>query len=169
MPDFREARPMAAISADRDLLFGLLALQVGLIDQGQLVAAFQAWTRDRARHLADHLAARGDLDTDQRAGVEAMVGLHLKKHGGSAEMSLAAIPPGGPPASRSPRWATPRSSTASPSSHPAPMATPTAPRATPWERRPSTASGSACCGRTPAAAWAPSSWRWTRSCIARWR
>jgi hypothetical protein len=37
------------IDASRDLLFGLLALQNGLIDQGQLVAAFQAWTRDRAR------------------------------------------------------------------------------------------------------------------------
>src|SRR5262249_3555400 len=77
-----------------DLLFGLLALQVGLIDQGQLVAAFQAWTRDRARPLAEYLVARGDLDDDQRAGVEALVGLHLKKHGGDAARSLAAIPAG---------------------------------------------------------------------------
>jgi hypothetical protein len=48
-------------AADRHLLFGLLALQNGLIDQGQLVAAFQAWTRDKARSVADHLEARGDL------------------------------------------------------------------------------------------------------------
>jgi hypothetical protein len=82
---------MAAIAADRSLLFGLLALQNGLIDHVQLLAAFQAWTRDKARPLADHLAARGDLDPDQRAGVEAMVALHLKKHGGSAEKGLAAI------------------------------------------------------------------------------
>jgi serine/threonine-protein kinase len=85
---------MSAIAADRDLLFGLLALQVGLIDQGQLVAAFQAWTRDKARPLAEHLATRGDLDADQRAGVEAMVGLHLKKHGGSTDKSLAVVPVG---------------------------------------------------------------------------
>jgi eukaryotic-like serine/threonine-protein kinase len=85
---------MTAIAAERNLLFGLLALQNGLIDQGQLVAAFQAWTRDKARPLADYLAARGDLDPDQRAGVEAMVALHLKKHGGSAEKSLAAVPAG---------------------------------------------------------------------------
>jgi serine/threonine-protein kinase len=85
---------MAAIAADRDLNFGLLALQNGLIGQVQLVAAFQAWTLDKARPLADHLAARGDLDLDQRAGVEAMVRLHLKKHGGDAEKSLAAIPAG---------------------------------------------------------------------------
>ena len=53
---------MAAIAADRDLLFGLLALQNGLIDQVQLVAAFQAWTRDKRRPLAEYLAFRGDLD-----------------------------------------------------------------------------------------------------------
>jgi serine/threonine-protein kinase len=83
-----------AADADRHLLFGLLALQNGLIDQVQLVAAFQAWTRDKARQLADHLVARGDLDAEQRAGVEAMVALHLKKHGGDTERSLAAIPAG---------------------------------------------------------------------------
>jgi tRNA A-37 threonylcarbamoyl transferase component Bud32 len=85
---------LATIAVDRNLLFGLLALQNGLIHQGQLVAAFQAWTLDKACALADHLVARGDLDADQRAGVEAMVGLHLKKHGGSAEKSLAALPAG---------------------------------------------------------------------------
>jgi serine/threonine-protein kinase len=85
---------MAAIAADRDLLFGLLALQNGLIDQGQLVAAFQAWTRDRARPLAEHLVARADLDADDRSAVEALVDRHLKKHGGDAEKSLAAVPVG---------------------------------------------------------------------------
>jgi eukaryotic-like serine/threonine-protein kinase len=57
-------------AADRHLLFGLLALQNGLIDQVQLVAAFQAWTRDKSRSLADQLVARGDLDADARAGLE---------------------------------------------------------------------------------------------------
>jgi hypothetical protein len=46
----------------RDLLFGLLALQTGLIDQGALFAAFAAWTRDKARSLADHLVEQGHLD-----------------------------------------------------------------------------------------------------------
>ena len=62
---------MAAIAADRSLLFGLLALQNGLIDQVQLVAAFQAWTRDKTRSLADQLVARGDLDAAACAGLEA--------------------------------------------------------------------------------------------------
>jgi serine/threonine-protein kinase len=85
---------MAANAADRDLLFGLLALQNGLIDQVQLVAAFHAWTRDKGRPLAEHLVARGDLDADQRACVDAMVALHVKIHGGDPAKSLAAIPAG---------------------------------------------------------------------------
>ena len=78
--------------ANRDLLFGLIALQNGMIDQSQLVAAFQAWTLEKDRPLAEHLVGRGDLEADQRAIIEAMVGLHLKKHAGSTEKSLAAIP-----------------------------------------------------------------------------
>src|SRR5262245_45869371 len=85
---------MAAIAAERQLLFGLLALQNGLIDQGQLVAAFQAWTLDKASALADHLVGRGDLEADDRSAVEALVARHLKKHGGDVERSLAAIPAG---------------------------------------------------------------------------
>jgi eukaryotic-like serine/threonine-protein kinase len=78
-------------AADRHLLFGLLALQNGLIDQGALVAAFQAWTRDKTRSLADQLVARRDLDADACAGLEAIVALHVKNHG-DVEHSLAAVP-----------------------------------------------------------------------------
>jgi serine/threonine protein kinase len=42
--------------------------------------------------MADHLADRGDLDPDQRAAVEVLVALHLKKRGGDPEKSLAAVP-----------------------------------------------------------------------------
>ena len=72
-------------SADRHLLFGMLALQNGLINQGQLVAAFQAWTLEKSKSLADHLQARGDLDADDRTAVEALVVRHLKRHGGDVE------------------------------------------------------------------------------------
>ncbi len=85
---------MSDSGADRNLLFGLLALQNGLIDQSQLVAAFQAWTLQKDRPLADHLVGRGDLDADDRAAVEALVARHLKKHGGSTAKSLAALPAG---------------------------------------------------------------------------
>ena len=85
---------MPDVDADRNLLFGLLALQNSLIDQDQLVAAFRSWSRDKCRQIAEYLVDRGDLDGDQRGVVEAMVELHLKKHGGSTEKSLASIAAG---------------------------------------------------------------------------
>src|SRR5262249_31406080 len=48
----------------------------------------------KARLLADHLVARGDLDADDRSAVDALVARHLKKHSGDAQRSLAAIPAG---------------------------------------------------------------------------
>ena len=78
--------------ADGHLLFGLIALQVGLVDQGQLVAAFQAWARDKSRPVADHLVDLAGLDVESRGVIDAMVALHVKKHGADAEKSLAAIP-----------------------------------------------------------------------------
>jgi len=75
----------------RNLLFGLLALQTGLIDQGALFAAFAAWTRDVSRSLADHLVALGKLDAPRRAAVEAIAGVHVQALGGDVEKSLAVL------------------------------------------------------------------------------
>ena len=72
----------------RELLFGLLALQNGLVDQGALFVAFAAWTRDKARSLADHLAALGHFDAARRAAVEAIVDVHVHALGGDVEKSL---------------------------------------------------------------------------------
>jgi eukaryotic-like serine/threonine-protein kinase len=78
----------------RHLLFGLLALQTGLIDQAALVAAFHAWTQDKTRPLADHLVGLGHLDAAHRPLLEGLAAAHLAHHGGDAEKSLAAIPAG---------------------------------------------------------------------------
>jgi len=80
------------MAADRQLLFGLLALQTGLIRQSQLLAAFQAWTSDKSRPLADHLIALGHLNAAQRAAVEALADLNVQSHGGDVERSLGDVP-----------------------------------------------------------------------------
>jgi serine/threonine-protein kinase len=82
------------MAADRHLLFGLLALQTGLIQQAQLVAAFHAWTGDKSRPLADHLVALGYLGPAQRSVVEALAALHVEAHDGDVQWSLAALPAG---------------------------------------------------------------------------
>jgi tetratricopeptide (TPR) repeat protein len=80
--------------AERDLLFGLVALQNGLIDQTKLVAAFHAWTLDKSRPIADLLVAQGAFDESRRAAVDALVAIHLDAHGGDVVKSLAALPVG---------------------------------------------------------------------------
>ena len=89
---------MNSATTQRDLLFGLLALQNGLIDQGALFTAFNAWSRAGQGSLADVLIGLGSLDEDDRSAVEALVARHVKKHGGDIESSLAAV--GIPPSAR---------------------------------------------------------------------
>jgi hypothetical protein len=84
--------PERTMTAERQFLLGLLALQNGMVDQAQLVATFQAWILDKARSLADHLVALGFLSAAQRAAIEAIASLHVEAHGGDVEKSIAAVP-----------------------------------------------------------------------------
>jgi serine/threonine protein kinase/tetratricopeptide (TPR) repeat protein len=77
--------------APRDLLFGLLALQNGLVTRDQLVAAFGAWTGAPGRALADLLVEQGALDPPGRDLLLALADRHIKAHGGDPEKSLAAL------------------------------------------------------------------------------
>jgi serine/threonine-protein kinase len=80
--------------APHDLLFGLLALQNGMVNQSQLVAAFGAWTLAKDRPLSKILVEQHALDVAHRGLLEALVAAHLKLHGDDPEKSLAAIPAG---------------------------------------------------------------------------
>jgi serine/threonine-protein kinase len=75
----------------RDLLFGLLALQTGLINQAQLVAAFHAWTQARERSMAEILAEQGAISAACVTLVEGLVIEHLRRHDNDPERSLVAI------------------------------------------------------------------------------
>jgi serine/threonine-protein kinase len=77
--------------ADIDLLFGLLALQNGLIEQGTLFAAFTTWARHKKRTMAEILLGQGHIDARDRALLEGLVEKHLERHGGDAEKSLSAL------------------------------------------------------------------------------
>jgi serine/threonine protein kinase len=77
--------------APRDLLFGLLALQNGLVTRDQLVAAVGAWTGAPGRALAALLVEQGALDPAGRDLLRALADRHLRAHGGDPERSLAAL------------------------------------------------------------------------------
>src|SRR4051812_44446141 len=77
--------------APRDLLFGLLALQNGMVTRDQLVAAFGAWTAAPDRSLADLLVEHGAISPPRRLLLEALVVEHLTLHGNDPERSLASL------------------------------------------------------------------------------
>jgi serine/threonine-protein kinase len=76
---------------DQNLLFGVLALQAGILDNDQFAAACAAWATRKHTGLADLLAERGWITPNERQEVERMVGRHLKRRGGDAGASLAAV------------------------------------------------------------------------------
>jgi hypothetical protein len=78
-------------SADRNLLFGILALQADIIDAQQFVTACSEWASRKATPLADILAQRGGLTPEDRALVDQLLEKRLKKHRGDARASLAAV------------------------------------------------------------------------------
>ncbi|MBA4107634.1 MAG: hypothetical protein C0485_18015 [Pirellula sp.] len=82
---------MTSAAADRNLLFGILAVQMDFVRSEQLIAAMNSWVLDKQRPLADHLVTAGALASDSRQLLDALVDKHIALHGGRADASLAAL------------------------------------------------------------------------------
>jgi serine/threonine-protein kinase len=82
---------MSLPNTDRNLLFGILALQMDFIERDELVAAMNAWILDKARPLGQIMVEQGSLRPDKRDLLEALVKAHLEEHGGDARKSLGAV------------------------------------------------------------------------------
>src|SRR5262245_21257871 len=79
--------------ADRNLLFGILALQNNFISRDQLLTAFNAWIADKKQRLDRMLLLHKALDADTCALLDALVAKHLAMHGNDPQQSLAALTP----------------------------------------------------------------------------
>jgi eukaryotic-like serine/threonine-protein kinase len=82
---------MANAVADRNLLFGILAVQMDFVSADQLIAGMNGWVLDKGRPLGAHLIDCGALEADTRALIDALVEKHVQQHGGRVEESLAAV------------------------------------------------------------------------------
>jgi WD40 repeat protein len=78
-------------SADRNLLFGILALQMDFIGRDDLIAAMNAWVIDKTKTLGDILRDMNKLAEDERGLLDGLVRKHLERHGGDPQQSLAAL------------------------------------------------------------------------------
>jgi tetratricopeptide (TPR) repeat protein/tRNA A-37 threonylcarbamoyl transferase component Bud32 len=85
--------PSPPPSDDRNLLFGVLALQLDFVNRDALIAAMNAWAVDKARPLGRILCDHGALPPARLELLDALVTEHVNKHGGDASASLAALTP----------------------------------------------------------------------------
>jgi serine/threonine protein kinase/transposase len=83
--------PTPTPSADRNLLFGLLALQMDFLTRDHLLEAMNAWMLEKGTPLGEILCRRGVLAEDDRTDIDRIVEKHVKRHGGDAQASLAAV------------------------------------------------------------------------------
>lgn len=79
------------MSAERDLLLGVLALQLNFIDRAGLLAAFDRWSADKSQPLDQHLQDLGFLTPARRELLLALADEHVVLHAGDVERSLTAI------------------------------------------------------------------------------
>src|SRR5262249_55954946 len=87
MPGPNSHRP----TADQNLLFGILALQMDFISRDTLILGMQAWVLEKSKSLGRILVDKGALRPDAHALLEPLVQKHLELHDNDAEKSLAAV------------------------------------------------------------------------------
>jgi serine/threonine-protein kinase len=82
---------MARPEADRNLLFGVIALEMDFVGRDALIAAMINWTLEKETPLGELLVRRGELAPPDRALLEVLVDRHVERHGGTAAESLASL------------------------------------------------------------------------------
>jgi eukaryotic-like serine/threonine-protein kinase len=75
-------------STDRQLLFGVLALQLELITVDQFVEVCTIWASKKDRSLPDLLFDRGWLQAQDRSDIDRLLTRKVQKHGGDVAASL---------------------------------------------------------------------------------
>ncbi len=76
---------------DRNLLFGILGLQVGFISQTQLVDSMQQWLLEKDRPIEAIIVRNGFMTQQYAEFLTQLVDKHLQLNGGEIEKSIAAL------------------------------------------------------------------------------
>src|SRR6476659_7613251 len=79
------------MSADRNLLFGILAVQLDFVTRDALIAGMNAWLLAKGKPLGDILRDHGHLPASRLQLLDALVEEHLRQHGNDPRKSLAAL------------------------------------------------------------------------------
>jgi len=82
---------MSNAVVDRNLLFGILALQMDFISYKALIDALRNWSTHRDKSLGQILVERGGLSAARRELLEPLVDEHVRQHNDDPAASLAAL------------------------------------------------------------------------------
>jgi tRNA A-37 threonylcarbamoyl transferase component Bud32 len=82
---------MSKSSADQNLLFGVLALELDFIDRDQLIQAMRGWVVEKSKSLGQLFVERGELTATRHELLQALVAEHLQQHGDDTNASLASL------------------------------------------------------------------------------
>jgi serine/threonine protein kinase len=78
-------------AADRNLLLGIIALQMDFICRDDLITAMNAWVLDKATPLSRILQDQRALTESRRSLLDALVEEHIKLHDNDPKKSVAAV------------------------------------------------------------------------------
>ena len=82
---------MAESSTDRDLLFGILALQMNFITRDSLISAMSTCSHEKEKPLGHVLRSQGALTEDDDKLLDSLVRRLMMKHDNDARLSLSAL------------------------------------------------------------------------------
>ena len=82
---------MASSSSDHNWLFGFLALQNNFISREEMIAAVSVWMQDKSKPLDQILRERKALADNEHQLLAGLVEIHLARHDGDPQKSLAAL------------------------------------------------------------------------------
>ncbi|NOY41762.1 MAG: serine/threonine protein kinase [Planctomycetes bacterium] len=82
---------MTSASADRNLLFGVLAVQLDFVSRDELIAATSRWVLDKQQPLSDMFVQQGMLSAEESQLLDSLVDKHLDRNGGDPRQSLQSI------------------------------------------------------------------------------
>jgi len=82
---------MPQLTADRNLLFGILAVQLDFVPRDGLVAAMNAWVLHKEKTLGEIMEEQQLLSAERHALLGALVNEHIKQHDNDPEKSLRAM------------------------------------------------------------------------------
>jgi hypothetical protein len=82
---------MRPSATDRNLLLGILAVQMGFITREAFIKGMQSWALAKAKPLGQMLIEQGQLSEQRHALMEALVEDYLAQHEGDVTQSLATL------------------------------------------------------------------------------